>query len=86
VPEISRFLGLIISIYYSDHRPPHFHVRYGEHEAMIDIRNGATLGGSLPPRARGLVDEWRMLHVAELIDDWTLAEQRRPLKRIAPLE
>lgn len=86
MPEISRFLGLILSMYYSDHRPLHFHVRYGDHEAMIQIDTGRILGGSLPPRARNLVEEWRLLHVADLMEDWQLAEMRHPLKKIAPLE
>ncbi len=86
MPEISRFLGLIISMYYSDHRPPHFHVRYGEHEAMIEVDSGRLLGGALPPRARGLVEEWRCLHESELAEDWRLAESRRPLNKIPPLE
>lgn len=86
MPEISRFLGLILSMYYSDHRPPHFHVRYGDHEAIIEIATGRMLAGDLPPRSRALVEEWRLLHVAELCEDWQLAETRRPLKRIAPLE
>lgn len=86
MPEISRFFGLVLSMYYSDHRPPHFHVRYGDHEAMIEIATGRVLGGGLPARAAQLVEEWRRLHVAELLDDWQLAEERRPLRKIAPLE
>ena len=86
MPEISRFLGLVLSMYYSDHRPPHFHVRYGDHEAIIAIESGRLLGGGLPTRASHLVEEWRSLHVAELLEDWQLAEDRRPLRKIAPLE
>ena len=86
MPEISRFLGLVIYMYYSDHRPPHFHVRYGDHEAMIDIESGRVLAGALPARSAGLVEEWRRMHVPDLREDWSLAETRRPLKRISPLE
>jgi hypothetical protein len=53
---------------------------------MIEIRTGATLGGGLPPRANALIEEWRLLHIGELLEDWHLAEARQPLKRIAPLE
>jgi hypothetical protein len=86
MPEISRFLGLVIAMYYADHRPPHFHVRYGDHEAIIGIENGEMLAGHLPRRALALVGEWRALHVAELMEDWQLAEMHRPLKNIDPLE
>lgn len=86
MPEISRFLGLVIFMYYSDHRPPRFHVRYGEDEAMIEIDSGRLLGGDLPPRARLLIEKWRSLHRAELAEDWRLAEAHRPLNKIEPLQ
>ena len=86
MPEISRFLGMLIRMYYDDHAPPHFHVRYGEHEAVIGIADFACIKGSLPPRAMGLVIEWAVTHRVELEDDWALACQDLPLKNIAPLE
>jgi uncharacterized protein DUF4160 len=86
MPEISRFLGIIIAMYYNDHRPAHFHAKYGSFEALIEIESGGILRGHLPPRVLGLVQEWRQLHRAELIQDWKLAEERRPLHRIEPLE
>jgi len=86
MPELCRFFGMIITMFYEDHAPPHFHVRYGEHKAIIAIASLALLEGYLPPRALGLVAEWGALHRDELNDDWTLAEQRAPLKKIKPLE
>jgi hypothetical protein len=86
VPEISRFLGIVIAMFYRDHPPPHFHATYGEHEAAIAIGNGAVLWGSLPRRALAHVQEWRQAHVAELEEDWERALARRPLNPIAPLE
>ena len=62
MPEISRFLGIIIAMYYNDHAPPHFHARYGEFEAVIAIATGDVVAGSLPRRALALVREWRELH------------------------
>ena len=47
-PEISRFLGIVIGMYYKDHNPPHFHAYYREHEAAIVVQDGAILSGSLP--------------------------------------
>ena len=59
MPEISRFLGVVIAMFYNDHNPPHFHAYYGEHEAAITIGDGEVLWGSLPRRALGHVQEWR---------------------------
>ena len=86
MPEISRFFGIVIAIYYKDHAPPHFHARYGEHEGRVDIATGRLLSGSLPPRAERLVSEWQQMHRDELIEGWTRASLRQPLMRIPPLE
>ena len=86
MPEISRFLGIIIAMYYNDHAPPHFHAKYGEFEAVLAIDTGEIVEGHVPPRVLGLVQEWREYHRAELTEDWNLARARKTLKRIAPLE
>ncbi len=86
MPEISRFLGMIIAMYYQDHNPPHFHVRYSEYKATISIKDLALLEGKLPPKALGLVIEWASLHQNELMEDWELAKKLAKLKKIPPLE
>lgn len=86
MPEISRFLGIIIAMYYNDHAPPHFHAKYGDFEAVIAIDTGEVVGGRIPPRVLGLVQEWREYHRAALTEDWNLARERKTLKRIEPLE
>lgn len=86
MPEISRFLGIIITMYFNEHNPPHFHARYGEHKTEIAIQTLSVIGGKLPPRALGLVMEWAALHRDELMEDWELARQQTELRRIAPLE
>ena len=86
MPELSRFFGIIITMFYNDHAPPHFHVRYNEHKAIMGIDTLTLLEGYLPPRALGLVAEWSALHRDELREDWALAEQQAPLKKIQPLE
>jgi len=58
MPEISRFLGIIISMYFDEHNPPHFHVNYNEHRATIEIKTLNLMAGSIPARVRGLVEEW----------------------------
>ena len=85
MPEISRFLGIVIAMYYRDHDPAHFYAVYGEHEITVEIQTG-TIAGYFPGRARRHVLEWLELHRAELLEDWQLARLRRPLRRIEPLE
>ena len=85
VPRISAFHGIIIAMYFDDHPPAHFHARFGEHEAQIEIATGEVLRGHLPRRARGLVEEWVGLHRDELMDDWARAARQEPLRRIEPL-
>ncbi len=86
MPTICRFYGILIRMYFDDHNPPHFHVIYGEYQAVIGIQDFAILEGDLPPRALGLVTEWARIHQAELMEEWSLARQARPLRPIAPLE
>ena len=86
MPEISRFLGIIIAMYYNDHAPAHFHARYGDREMKVNIETGEVMEGSLPNRAARLVLEWWRLHREELAQDWSLAEARKPLNKIEPLE
>lgn len=86
MPEISRFFGIIITMNYSDHAPPHFHARYGGDQAIIEIETLRVLGGRLSPRVMGLLVEWALQHRDELLEDWRLARESAPLKRIAPLE
>ncbi len=86
MPEISRFFGIIIAMFYGDHNPPHFHARYGGHSASIKIDDFAVLEGGLPPRALGLVIEWAEIHKDELLRDWRLAVANKPLVPIEPLK
>jgi hypothetical protein len=85
MPEISRFFGIVITMWFNDHGEPHFHAHYGEHKAKIAIETGA-LSGNLPPHARALVVEWAALHREELLDNWALLRARRPTHPVAPLE
>lgn len=85
MPEISRFLGIIIAMFYRDHAPPHFHAIYGEYEITVEIESG-IINGRFPRRALKLVFEWLEMHREELLENWDLAEDRRPLNKITPLE
>ncbi|MBD2384621.1 DUF4160 domain-containing protein [Cylindrospermum sp. FACHB-282] len=86
MPEISRFFGIIITIYYNDHPPPHFHVRYNQQKAIVSIQTLEILEGKLTPRLFKLVTEWATLHQTELMTDWELARENQPLNNILPLE
>jgi hypothetical protein len=85
MPEISRFLGIVVAMFYSDHAPPHFHARYGEYEVTISIGDG-SVDGRFPPRVLGYLLEWYALHRDELAENWERARVRQPLRPIAPLE
>ena len=70
MPEISRFYGIIIKMFFSDHIPPHFHAIYGEYNALFDIKSLELIEGDLPNRAKKLVLEWAKLYQLELINMW----------------
>jgi len=85
MPVISRFLGIIIAMYWDDHFPPHFHAKYGEYEITINILTGA-MEGKFPKRALQHVIEWYELHKDELLEDWELCRKKAMPKQIEPLE
>jgi len=74
MPEICRFLGMIITMYFDEHNPPHFHVRYNEYRATIEISTLNVLNGELPAKVRGLAEEWAELHQKELLQMWETKE------------
>jgi hypothetical protein len=86
MPELSRFFGIVIAMFYDDHAPPHFHVRYGRQRAIVAIETLAVIEGALSPRVRGLVTEWAAQHQGELRQAWQSAERHEPLPPIPPLE
>lgn len=86
MPEISRFFGIVIAMFYDEHNPPHFHARYGEKKATIDINELTIKAGELPPRVMGIVLEWAALHKNELLNNWELAKNNQSLSAIKPLE
>jgi hypothetical protein len=85
MPELSRFLGIVIGMFPREHPPAHFHAVYGEFQITVDIETG-VVQGDFPKRALRLVLEWLDLHEQELLDAWNLIQSGRPAKRIAPLE
>lgn len=86
MPELSRFFGIVIRMFYDDHLPAHFHVEYNEYKAKVDIYDLKVIDGKLPSRALGLVVEWASLHQKELEEQWDRAVRKEKLIKIAPLE
>lgn len=85
MPIISRFLGIVIIMYWNDHAPPHFHARYGDYEITVDIETG-LVSGTFPRRALRLVLEWYELHKDALMEDWELCRAAQMPRPIPPLE
>jgi uncharacterized protein DUF4160 len=85
VPEISRFHGIVIGMFYKEHGVPHFHAAHGGQRVSVEIESG-VVHGQLPATAQHLVLEWVALHRAELLENWHRARQGQPLAPIAPLE
>ena len=86
MPEVSRFYGIVIQIFFRDHEPPHFHAKCGSHDAVIDIEDVAINRGDLPRTARRLVLEWAALHRDELLVAWKRARRGEAPGRIPPLD
>lgn len=86
MPEVSRFFGIVIRMYYDEHAPPHFHAIYGGDEAQIGIDPIGVLGGKLPRRAISMVIEWAALHQQELMRNWDELRKDHPVAKIKPLE
>jgi len=86
MPEISRFFGIVIKMFYNDDMPAHFHAEYGEFEALIEIETLDVYRGTLPRRALVLVLEWATMHRQELREDWQLTQSGERPRPIAALE
>jgi hypothetical protein len=84
VPEISRFYGIIITMYYEfgRHQLPHFHARFGEYKATFTITPPALLAGAMPRKQQNLILGWAELHGQELLENWQRIEQEQPLDKI----
>jgi hypothetical protein len=86
MPEISRFYGIIVAMFFGDHNPPHFHARYGAEKVAIEVETLGILEGHLSPRALGLVIEWAAQHKNELLENWELAKKNQAPRKIEPLK
>ena len=85
MPELSRFLGIVIFMNFNDHAPPHFHAKYGDYQITVEIATG-LIEGKFPPRALRHVFEWYELHKQELADNWDSIMNTGEFQKIQPLE
>lgn len=86
MPEVSRFYGIVIRMFFREHGPPHFHADYGGQQVVVGIEDLVVLRGRIPPRALGIVREWASIHQAELNAAWKRARRHESPGKIAPLE
>lgn len=85
MPEISRFFGIVIAMYYKEHGAAHFHAKYGGQSGVFSVAELRLTEGQLPRRVISLVLEWAFEHRNELMENWELARGNRPLRKILPL-
>lgn len=86
MPELCRFFGIVIRMFYNDHAPPHFHAEYGDFRAAIAIESQIVIGGHLPKRALALVTEWVLLNQDDLMENWRRTRAKQPPLPMSPLE
>lgn len=89
MPELSRFFGIIIRMYWeanAPHHTPHFHAYYQENVAVFSLNPIELLAGELPKRQQRLIEAWAELHQAELLADWELLQSGRKPNPIDPLK
>ena len=86
MPTIAYFLGIAVRMFFNDHDPPHFHVRYQGFQARIRIADGSVIDGRLPPTVARLLREWTALRRDALSRNWNAARTDRPLERIGGLD
>jgi hypothetical protein len=86
MPEISRFFGIVIQMYFAGHSPPHFHAFYAGKRARVIIHPVGLLSRDLPPRVLALTVEWARIHQAELLENWKRLRSNQPALAVSPLE
>jgi hypothetical protein len=85
MPEISRFLGIIIKMFFDDHAPPHLHAYYQNSMATFSIKTGQMIDGKFPPKQAAFVTAWTLLHQKELMDNWKALIAGKGARKIEPL-
>ena len=83
MPEISRFYGIVIKMFFKpkEHEPSHIHALYGEYLGVFNLKTMERIDGDLPRKAQELVKEWLNLHQNELQDMW----ENQTIRKLPPL-
>jgi hypothetical protein len=81
MPEVTRFYGIVVKLFFGDHPPPHFHVVYSEYNALFNIETLEMIEGDLPNRANKMVVEWATRYQTELLEMW----QTQQFNKLPPL-
>lgn len=85
MPSISEFLGMVIYMYWDEHPPAHFHVKFGGMWASINVHTGELVDGALPRKKLKIIEEWRRLHMKELLKNWEIVSENGSPNKVAPL-
>lgn len=85
MPSIAEFLGMVIYMYWDEHPPAHFHVKFGSMWAAIDVHSGELVDGALPRKKLKKIEEWRKLHIEELLKNWEIVSKNGSPNKVAPL-
>ena len=85
MPFVTTFYGIIITMNFNEHNPPHFHARYGDYKARFDF-SGELVDGEMPKSKIALIKAWAILHKEELEANWILAASKETIVRIEPLK
>jgi len=85
MPEICRFYGIVIHMFFNEHNPPHFHANYGEFRITVNLQN-EVINGFMPKRALKLIFEWMELHKNEILENWNKCQKGELPDKIEPLK
>ncbi len=85
MPSIAEFLGMVVYMYWDEHPPAHFHVKFGGMWAVIDVYTGELVDGALPRKKLKKIEEWRKLHIEELLKNWEIVSKNGSPNKVAPL-
>jgi len=82
MPEVARFHGIIVRMYYDDQHQPHFHAYFGEYTALFSIEPPALYEGAMPRRQQNIILGWAEVHQQELMENWQRARTQQPVLKI----
>ncbi|MCL1948534.1 MAG: DUF4160 domain-containing protein [Turicibacter sp.] len=85
MPEISKFYGIRITMYYDEHNPPHIHAEYSGKKAVFDL-DGDPMQGFIPKSQKRQVQAWISIHMDELYENWEIGQRGEKFKKIDPLK